>query len=162
MVALQYLEFFFKSVFLFFQTLIDLIRSKKPKTIKNQLALITGGANGIGKAIALNLAYHGCNIAIADIDMNAAEKTIQELKTIGVKAKAFKVDIGNLDEVEQLKIEIENKLGPVDILVNNAGIHIAGHVTEEEPSRLLQMLNTNLVSHIWVGLTSFDSIFSSL
>lgn len=136
----------------FIRLFLGLFGNVREKSVTRQLALITGCANGIGQDIAIRLADVGCNIAVVDIDMVNAAKTVQELLSLGVKAKAFKADVGNLKDVERLKDEVEGSLGTIDILVNNAGIHLARHVTEENVDRLQKMMNTNLMSHIWVRL----------
>lgn len=135
-----------------FKAIAGLFKPSKQKDVRNQVALITGGANGIGKAIAFNLASKGCNVAIVDLDIDNGRKTAAEIANMGVKAKAYQFNVGKLEDVERLKIEIEQDLGPVDVLVNNAGIHIARNVTEEKVERLEQMLNTNLMSNIWVRI----------
>lgn len=138
------------------QSFISLFIPKRPKDVKGQLALITGGSKGIGKAIAVELASKGCNIAVVGRDMETAERTATELQGMGVKVKAFKADVGRLEEVEKLKVDVERELGPVDILVNNAGFHVTSHLTVERPERIKQMMDTNLVSNIWVCLFFFN------
>jgi len=94
-----------------------------PKCIKGKLALVTGGGNGMGRAIALELASKGANVAIADIDIKAAQRTAEEIeKKFKVKSKAFKVDVSKHSEITQLKEDIESSIGFVDILINNAGL----------------------------------------
>lgn len=133
------------------KNIYEIFVPKPPKDVKGQLALITGGANGIGRETALNLAAKGCNIAIADIDFEMGKKTAEELRSLGVKAKAFKVDVSKLEDLEVLKEDVEQQLGTVDILINNAGIFYTKHVTEEKPENVMRMLNINLISHLWVS-----------
>ena len=91
--------------------------------IFGKVALITGSARGIGKAIALELANHGANIVINDIlPKNEIEKTLEEIKQISDKALGIRADITVFNEVENMVKEIVNKFGKIDILVNNAGI----------------------------------------
>lgn len=91
--------------------------------IFGKVALITGSAQGIGKAIALELANHGANIVINDIlPKNEIDKTLEEIKQISDKALGIKADITVFNEVENMVKEIVNKFGKIDILVNNAGI----------------------------------------
>jgi len=91
--------------------------------LSGKVALITGSARGIGKAIALELANHGANIAINDIlTENEINETLEEIKQITNKAIGIRADIAKLDEVESMMKEIINKFGKIDILVNNAGI----------------------------------------
>ncbi len=86
-------------------------------------ALVTGGSRGLGKAIAMELAQAGYDIAICYAgNASAADSTVEACKSNGVKAAAFKCDVADKSQVEQLFAQIRDVLGPVDILVNNAGI----------------------------------------
>lgn len=90
--------------------------------LKDKISLITGGARGIGKEIAVLFAKEGSNIAICDVNLEEAEKTRSELEGFGVKALAFKVDVTQPAEVEAMTDKILDKFTRIDILVNNAGI----------------------------------------
>ncbi|MFC1677054.1 SDR family NAD(P)-dependent oxidoreductase [Planctomycetota bacterium] len=87
--------------------------------LKNKVAIVTGAASGIGKAIAEKFACEGAMVAIADINLEMAKKTAGE---IGASAMGFKVDVGNKESVEAMAEEVESKLGSLDIFVNNAGV----------------------------------------
>jgi len=88
-----------------------------------KVALITGSARGIGKAIALELANHGAKIVINDIlPKNEIDKTLEEIRKSGDQAIGIRADITIFKEVESMVKEIINKFGKIDILVNNAGI----------------------------------------
>jgi 3-oxoacyl-[acyl-carrier protein] reductase len=86
------------------------------------VALVTGAAQGIGKAIALLLARNGADMVVSDINLEKAEETAKEIRAIGPKAMAVKVDVANLSDVERMVTGILEKLAKIDILVNNAGI----------------------------------------
>jgi len=87
-----------------------------------KVALITGAAQGIGKAVALLLARNGADIVVSDINLEKAEETAREIESIGVRAMPLKVNVASLDDVEQMTATILEKFGKIDILVNNAGI----------------------------------------
>lgn len=87
--------------------------------LKNKVAIITGGASGIGKAIAEKFACEGAMVGIADINLEMAEKTATE---IGASAMGVKVDVGDKESVEAMVEEVDDKLGSLDIFVNNAGV----------------------------------------
>ena len=93
------------------------------KLLEGKVALITGAARGIGKAIALKFASEGADIAFTDlvIDDNA-KKTEEEIAALGVKAKGFAGNAANFAETEALVGTIKEDFGHIDILVNNAGI----------------------------------------
>ena len=87
--------------------------------LEGKVAIITGAASGIGKGIAEKFAREGAKVAIADINLETAEKTARE---IGPSAMAVKVDVGDKACVEAMADKVEEKLGPLDIFVNNAGV----------------------------------------
>ncbi|XP_055851352.1 short-chain dehydrogenase/reductase family 16C member 6 [Episyrphus balteatus] len=122
----------------------------KPKSINGEVALITGSANGLGKQIGIGLAKKGCHIAVADINIEAAEKTSTELSnTYKIKSKAFKVDVTQYENIAKLAKEVEKQLGPVTILVNNAGIMTFKKYIKPTPEEIQNMINTNLTSHVY-------------
>lgn len=82
-------------------------------------ALVTGGARGIGAAIAARLAAHGAHVAVADIDLEKAQETAGK---IGPTAIAVKLDVTSLDSWQAAKKTVDDAFGGLDILVNNAGI----------------------------------------
>ncbi len=90
--------------------------------LKDKNAFITGAAQGIGKSIAIGMAREGANVAITDVNFESAEATATEIKEIGVKSIAIKLDVSSQDEVTHAFSTFSKELGPVDILVNNAGI----------------------------------------
>jgi len=90
--------------------------------LTGKVALVTGAAQGIGRAIALLLARNGADIVVSDINLEKAEETAKEIRAIGPKATAVKVDVSNLSDVERMVEAIIEKLAKIDILVNNAGI----------------------------------------
>jgi len=91
--------------------------------LKNRVALVTGGARGIGKAIALALAEAGAAVAVNYRSSGGeAEAVAEALRRSGVRAAAFGADVSARVAVKAMVHEIEARLGPVDILVNNAGI----------------------------------------
>jgi len=90
--------------------------------LKDKVALITGGARGIGQAIALTFAREGADIVVADVNLEIAQKTALEIEGLGRKALALEMDVTNYDKVEEGINKILDKMGKVDILVNNAGI----------------------------------------
>ncbi len=89
---------------------------------KEQTVMVTGGARGIGKAIAENFAGKGANLVIADISLEAAEATAGEIAAQGVKARALKLDVSKSAEIENAFSAIVKEFGRIDVLVNNAGI----------------------------------------
>ncbi|MGL4854958.1 MAG: 3-oxoacyl-[acyl-carrier-protein] reductase [Lentisphaeria bacterium] len=90
--------------------------------LANKVAIVTGGARGIGKAISLKLASEGAAIAIVDIVGEVAEATAAEMQAAGFQAKAFVANVASVESVDSMVKGVIEAFGKVDILVNNAGI----------------------------------------
>jgi NAD(P)-dependent dehydrogenase (short-subunit alcohol dehydrogenase family) len=113
--------------------------------LENRTAIITGGAKGIGKGIALKFAQEGCDIIVSDLDMKEAEKTANEVEKAGRKSLPIRTDITKNREVKEMVGQAINEFGKIDILVNNAG-GVAGAgggdsntATEEDWDRILDL-----------------------
>lgn len=92
------------------------------KRLEGKVALVTGGARGIGKAICQRLADEGAKLAIVDIMLDIAKETADEFKSKGVEAAAFAADVSKLDSANETVDAVMKEFGKIDILVNNAGI----------------------------------------
>ncbi len=92
------------------------------KRLLGKNVLITGAGSGIGRAIAVLFAKHGANIAINDINADAANKVADEIKDLGQKAVVFIADVSDQPQVKEMTKEIFANFEQIDILVNNAGI----------------------------------------
>ncbi|MEI8167179.1 MAG: SDR family NAD(P)-dependent oxidoreductase, partial [Chloroflexales bacterium] len=90
--------------------------------LKDKVALVTGGGQGIGKSIALTFAREGALVAVADINMTAAQAVAAEIEKAGGQAKAISIDVSRSESVDAAIQAISNWAGGIDILVNNAGI----------------------------------------
>ena len=111
--------------------------------LSDRVALITGGAKGMGRGIALKFAEEGCSVAVADIAINEAEDTIAEVKKRGRDGLAIQCDVTDGNQVCDTVDKVINKFGKIDILINNAGA-IAPHkpiedITEEEWDKVLAL-----------------------
>lgn len=113
--------------------------------LKGKVAVVTGGATGIGRAIALKLADRGAAIMIADINDEAASVTAAEVEEISGQSAAFLTDVTDVEACEALATATADTLGPADILVNNAGIagsagwQERSYSTEEDWKRTYQV-----------------------
>jgi len=93
--------------------------------LRGKTAFITGGANGIGRAIADGFAREGVTVAIADIDPVAAATACEEIEASGARALPIRCDVTNEESLAEAAAEVSKTLGPVHILVNNAGAFTA-------------------------------------
>jgi NAD(P)-dependent dehydrogenase (short-subunit alcohol dehydrogenase family) len=90
--------------------------------LADKVAVVTGGARGIGRGIALCMAQEGANIAIADINLKGASTVAKEVEALGRKAIAVKTDVTRRADFAALFEQVTQELSPIDILVNNAGV----------------------------------------
>jgi len=101
--------------------------------LTDKVAIVTGAANGIGRAIAVRLAAEGAKVALADIQLEAAEEAAAEIRRGGASAIAVALDVTRLDDAIAAADRVERELGPIDILVNNAGWDIVLPFVESTP-----------------------------
>lgn len=90
--------------------------------LRDKVALVTGAARGIGRAIALTLAENGANVAVVDLNIDEAAKVADEITTIGRRAIGLGGSVSNQQDVEAFVEKVSAEFGRIDILVNNAGI----------------------------------------
>lgn len=110
-----------------------------------QVAIVTGGSSGLGRAIALALSKAGFNVAIAARSEQSLIETVQLIEKSGGYILAVQADVTNRQAVEQLAAEVETKFGPIDLLVNNAGSFRAfGLISEIDPDEWWCEFETNL------------------
>ena len=115
--------------------------------LEGKVALITGAARGIGKAIALKFAEEGADVAFTDLVINeAAEETISEIAAFGHKVKGYASNAANFDETHAVVEEILKDFGRIDILVNNAGITKDGLVMRMSEEQWDAVIAVNLKS----------------
>lgn len=91
-------------------------------SFQGKVAVVTGGARGIGRAIAAELAAGGAALALVDVLLDVAETTAAEFRAQGVEAAAFAANVANPDDVNRMCDEVIARFGKIDLLVNNAGI----------------------------------------
>lgn len=117
------------------------------KLLEGKVALVTGAARGIGKAIALKFAQEGANVAFTDlvIDENG-KQTEEEIATLGVKAKGYASNAANFEDAHKVVEQIVADFGRIDILVNNAGITKDGLMMRMTEGQWDAVIGVNLKS----------------
>jgi 3-oxoacyl-[acyl-carrier protein] reductase len=111
-------------------------------SLDGRVAIVTGAAQGIGKAIALRLAKDGVHVVAADIQLEKAQATAQEAQALGPEAAAFQVDVTDFGQVGDMVKAATDRFETVDILVNNAGITrdmLLIKLSEEDWDRVLEV-----------------------
>ena len=112
--------------------------------LKGKVAIVTGGAQGIGKSIATQLAQAGANVVVADVMEEVAKSTAQEISQKGSEVISIRVDVSSLSSVEEMVKKTLDKFGRIDILVNNAGITRDGLVMRMKEEDWDLVLDINL------------------
>ncbi len=114
--------------------------------LTNQVALVTGGAKGIGWGCARVLGRAGASIAVVDIDAPAAQKAVESLRAEGVTAEAYIADVGHADPVNRMVSAVVERFGRIDIVINNAGTHDSKGIEQASEADWDFILTTNLKS----------------
>ena len=125
-------------------------------SIKDRVALVTGGGRGVGKGISLSLATAGASVAVNyRRDEESAAETVREIEALGGKAIAFSASVDDYEQNAQMVADIERDLGPVSILVNNAGIASRGRsVVDTDPEEMRRVVATHAFGpHYLAALT---------
>lgn len=116
-----------------------------PLPLESKTALVTGSSKGIGKAIALELARRGADIAVSyNADSAGAETTVAEICALGRTAFALQADVGNAEHAARLVGDALDRFKRLDILVNNAGTQVWKPLVELEESEFDRVIATNL------------------
>ncbi|MEE9259392.1 MAG: 3-oxoacyl-[acyl-carrier-protein] reductase [Nitrospinaceae bacterium] len=112
--------------------------------LKDKVALVTGGAQGIGQIIGEKLAGEGAHVVLADVNVESAEKSAESIRKTGGSASAKRLDVSNAGEVAEVFNAVSKELKPLDILVNNAGITKDGLVVRMKEEDWDRVLSINL------------------
>lgn len=112
--------------------------------LDGRVAVVTGGAQGIGRAIALGFGREGAKVVIADLQANKAESVANELNDLGTEALALEVDVASEPGVKRLAEQTFDRFGRIDILVNDAGVYLKAPVVEISEENWDRTINVNL------------------
>ena len=112
--------------------------------MQGKVAIVTGAGTGIGRAISFLFAREGAKVAVADIDVGAAEATVAEIAETGVSALAIEADVTEAAGVENMMRATVTTYGHLDVLINNAGVGTDGDVVELPEKEWQRILDVNL------------------
>src|SRR5512135_2797930 len=112
--------------------------------LKQKVALVTGGATGIGRAIAKGLAQNGANVAIASRNLSHLEQTGEQLKKLGLTILPLRMDLRNKSDVRQAVATVVSRWGAIHNLVNNAGRSGLSTMNDPDDSKWYDIIDTNL------------------
>lgn len=112
--------------------------------LQNKVAVITGGAQGIGRAIALTMGREGARVVVADLQGEKLKGVAGELRELGVEALGVEVNVANETSVKQMAEQAFGRFGRVDILVNGAGVYLKAPVVRKSEEDWDNTINVNL------------------
>ena len=112
--------------------------------LENKVAVITGGAQGIGRTVALGMARDGARVVVGDLQGEKAKSVARELQTLGGEAIAVEVNVASEASVKNLAEQTFNRFGRVDILVNDAGVYLKSPVVAKSEEDWDKTINVNL------------------
>jgi NAD(P)-dependent dehydrogenase (short-subunit alcohol dehydrogenase family) len=118
--------------------------NKRIRIFDKATAIVTGGASGIGRALAEELAERGCEVILADLQIELGEQVVSEIRSSGGNAKAVKIDVTDFPAMQQLVQETVRRTGRLDYMFNNAGIVIGGSIHLYGIEDWNQMVDVNL------------------
>ena len=120
-----------------------------PMDIDGAVAVVTGGANGIGRATALALAKAGADVVVSDVDDSGALSAAVEIEAAGRKALAIRTDVGQREDVEALVARATGWQGRIDLFLSNAGVGCLGEAHEFSVGEWESLIAINLMGPIW-------------
>ena len=112
--------------------------------LQNKVAVITGGAQGLGRAISLGMGREGAKVVVADLQVEKAKIVAGELKALGADAIGLEVNVANEASVKKLAEQTFSRFGRVDILVNDAGVYLKSPVVSKSEEDWDKTINVNL------------------
>lgn len=113
------------------------------KSFANKVAAITGAGSGIGRALALNLAQQGCNLALSDVNETGLAETVKQASSLGVKVTSQKLDVADKDGVHAWADSVVAEHGKVNLIFNNAGVALGSTVEGMSYDELAWVMNIN-------------------
>src|ERR1700733_15291551 len=112
--------------------------------LKDRVAIITGGSQGIGEAFARRFAAEGAKVAIVNRDLAKAAAVADSIRASGGEAIAVRADVGRTDEIDAAVAQVVDAYGTVHILLNNAGVYLMSRLGQTTERAFDAMINTNL------------------
>jgi 2-hydroxycyclohexanecarboxyl-CoA dehydrogenase len=125
--------------------------------LRDRVAIVTGGASGIGAAIARRFGEEGAKVAVLDLDRDGAERVAAEIRDTGGQALAVHADVTSSDQVAEA-VQRAGALGPIDLLVSNAGWESVGPFVQSDEATWDRLLAINLKGHIVCARAVLDEM----
>jgi len=112
--------------------------------LRGNVAIVTGAAQGIGKATALKFAREGATVVVCDLDADAVTAAVEECRAAGGEAEGFQLDVTSRDSLDEMVVAVKQKYGRIDTLVNNAGITRDARLQKMTAQQFEEVIDVNL------------------
>ena len=122
---------------------------------KDRIAIVTGGASGIGRALCEELAWQGAMVVVADLDAVHARQVVSGILEKGGRAEAAVVDVSDSKEMETLVAGIVARFGRLDYLFNNAGVGVVGELRDLSPDHWRRVVEVNLLGVVYGTMAAY-------
>ncbi|XP_059481035.1 estradiol 17-beta-dehydrogenase 11-like [Neocloeon triangulifer] len=139
-----------KLILILLESLFRLVVPVEQKSIKNEVVLVTGAGQGIGKELAYQLHGLGAKLVLWDMDGVKCEQVAKEIKSMGGTAASFCCDVTDRQKVLELAKQVKQEVGPVTILINNAGIMPCKPLEKHTENEIRKNFDVNIISHFWM------------
>ena len=126
---------------------------KMGQSLQDKVAIVTGAARGIGKAVAVALAKEGVNVGMIARSEDALQQVAKEIESHGVKAAYAVANVSNLAQVQQAAAHLKKELGLADILINNAGVGKFEKLVDMDPADFKDIVDINVMGTFYVSHT---------
>jgi len=146
----DFIHFFLLTIYVYSVTLFRVFFPPPLKSLEGETILLTGSAGGIGREICLQLVGSGATLICWDINKRENDLMVKELRTAGLKAFGFTVDVSDRIAVEGAVAKIQREFGTVDIIINNAGIFPCHPFLSHNPREITRCFEVNVFSQFWI------------
>ncbi|XP_028405066.1 short-chain dehydrogenase/reductase family 16C member 6-like [Dendronephthya gigantea] len=157
---LEFVVFLAFLTFQSFKTIVMWFVPAKKKDVRDEIVFITGAGSGLGRLMALRFASLGSIVVCVDINKQANEATVDEIKSKDQKAFSFTCDCSSKDDIYRIANDIKTNVGDVTILINNAGIVSGKKFFEIPDEKIKKTFAVNTMAHFWTAKAFLPSMIA--
>ncbi|KAF4529426.1 hypothetical protein B566_EDAN003522 [Ephemera danica] len=142
-------------------TLVPLRYRTDPNRLREQVALVTGGAGGVGRHLCVKLAQRGAIVVIWDLDQTGIDETVRAVQAVGGRAHGYVCDISKRANIYACAEKVKTQVGKVDVVVNNAAITHCRSILDIDDDKIEQSFDINILAHYWIAKAFLPEMIAS-